>query len=1324
MIKILSKRFKVGEYITIRTLDNSYSGCIDSFEENCVILSTDQGNVEFISSDSIKGASYKKQINDLKEKIEPNIGEIDKDNEKLNNIPKEENLGVAPPEQGPKIIGFMDTKELERQKKKEAKRNSQFINKKPKSFGTLTDLKKILMPELEEENKKIIPASGIIRTYIADRNFGFIRDEFNCDVWFSFSNIIEDALLELMRGKSYDANIPVLYTLTKSPKGDRAIHIHKPKSVDKAVSIANNLITEKKYDTALGIVEQILKAFPENITAENIKKEIENKRFSKQGFRSKGSGIYNNERYYQKAKNFNTNKNYSESLKYYLLALDNNERRETCIKDIAMLYVSKGEVEKSLEFMNKYEAELPNNDTTYNYLENFYYSTKIFDKVVKNIDLLLNKTKITDKRKYSMYLAKKGFALVQLKKLDLARSALEEAVMMQYENSFASRLLNALDEPDSEELNKVIAEAEFDSFGGGLSKFIKDTLENYDEYFGVPAKVIDSGNFTYETLKGIRNLIDSAGRARPRERANYLLTEAKLMQLLEPDKDIQLRSVLARYCNAMALNHISENSSMDVIRSFYIEAFSLEEQYKLTAPQVALYLKTYKSSYSELIATKTPSIDEALAFLLDAEEKEYIWESILSLFLWNRSISAQLIPKLFFNNLFLSKSLCFLKNIGITYSNITNIIEYTNLWNQAREKRQRDYSKWLASIKSIYANNELEILTGQMYDTLAIARQPWLSQLDNHRLNIISTEILDIANEYLRQSSFDDKERSCNIAKAQINQVISEIQEKPTKFSYEGFIPLLEQILILFDKSFNKVLEASSPIVKVSILGDSSVVTSGNLVPFQICVSNAEESSPIRDIVVEIQDDENIAFIKGNNSYYDSIKGGADCILKLSVKVSPKVIDDKATTLKVKCQYKTRNSDKPALLEQQLSLRLYSEVEYEPIENPYAPLANGGPVTNSKMFYGRDEFIETISQALLKADSKQVIIYGQKRSGKSSVLYHLKKRLEQSNQTFCVLFSLGDIIENLSTTTFFYKICSTIEEELENLFSNNLEVPEYKCPSYEEFRKEPNSSDFFRRQISLFKSKCFALNTWKEKKIIIMIDEFTYLYTAIREGKTSETIMKQWKAVTQNESSRFSVVLVGQDVVPAFKNEEYAKNAFGVIQDIRLTYLSREDAISLIQLPIWDINTNSNRFIARAIESIIDFTACNPYYIQIFCDRLVVYMNRKKIMKVTEADIKEVAESFIMGDQALTPDKFDNLLTAGEKYDLQEIPDRDSVKILRKIATGSKNIGYCPRAYITIGDAKLEEKILKDLTNREVLEKKEYNYKIQVKLFQNWLLKH
>jgi (2Fe-2S) ferredoxin len=117
-------------------------------------------------------------------------------------------------------------------------------------------------------------------------------------------------------------------------------------------------------------------------------------------------------------------------------------------------------------------------------------------------------------------------------------------------------------------------------------------------------------------------------------------------------------------------------------------------------------------------------------------------------------------------------------------------------------------------------------------------------------------------------------------------------------------------------------------------------------------------------------------------------------------------------------------------------------------------------------------------------------------------------------------------------------------------------------------------------------------------------------------------------------------------------------------------------------------------------------------------------MNRKKYIEITSADVKEIADSFINGGQALTDDKFDNLLNAGEKHDIQRIPQDHSKAILRKIAMNAMNIGFCLREQISIGNPEYEDEILKDLVKREVLEQKGDSFKIQVKLFQEWLLKH
>ena len=268
-----------------------------------------------------------------------------------------------------------------------------------------------------------------------------------------------------------------------------------------------------------------------------------------------------------------------------------------------------------------------------------------------------------------------------------------------------------------------------------------------------------------------------------------------------------------------------------------------------------------------------------------------------------------------------NKSLKFLKNF-VEISDAASIEEYTNIWNQAREKRQREFSRWFAAIKAIYANDKLETLVNQLFDSIKEAKKSWLPVLDNSRLNTISTDILDILKQYLRQSGYREKERYFGIAQAQIDQLINEIKDKPTKFSYDGFIPLLEKINYLLEKSFKLIEDASIPKVKILILGGAIVIAENNFVTFQVSIENSKESSPIRDIKINVENTNEIKFIPKQNSYYDSIDGGDNCILTLNVKVSEKVKIDKATSIDVNCEYHIRNQDEPVIIQEQLSLNL------------------------------------------------------------------------------------------------------------------------------------------------------------------------------------------------------------------------------------------------------------------------------------------------------------------------------------------------------------------------------------------------------------------
>jgi len=1199
---------------------------------------------------------------------------------------------------------------------------------KLKTIGKdLSALSSLVEEEHEIENQKIIPANGEIKLFYKERNFGFITDgRSRLDLYFNLSQIIDETLKENL--------IPftsVVYTVVHDVQGAKAIGIHKPGKIVDLVILAKKLASGNDFRQAINVLDHILSEYPNNFTADKLKREFSKNIPSYLRKTKEYSNVY------FKAKKHHDEKNYEKAIEYYLKAIENDQKVESSIKDLAMLYASlykSNEKEsyrlRAINFMQSHVKKLSSNVSTWYFLENFYYAVRDFENFDRTIDILVEeKLVFKDKNKHSALLAKKAASLIHQKSFDLALDVIEEALSIYPDNQAALKMKTIIENPNTEDIESIISATDFNTLTSGLSSFIEQILEEYDDYYGVPAKIIESGKFNDVTLKEIRNLIETAGKARARERANYLLTEGKLMLDIEPDNVVRLRSVMARYCNAMALNSISNNSSMDITRFYYNEAFSLEERYDATARQVSYYLLTHCHTYVELLnaTTKNVSVDNSIEQILAGDFDNRKWESILSMFLYNREISAQITSKLYANQDLKAKAIQALRYFGINSINQDlSKEEFVEAWNKAREIRLGDYKSSIISIKLIGDSHNIEEVT-VLLSTLRQNKKTWMCPLDTSRINNIINNIAPAIESYIKSSGYRNKESNYNNANGQIQQLVDEIKDGPTKLSFEAFLPLLNKIKNMLRNSFNDVIKMSEPKITIKLLSSETVVNEDNNVSIQVSISNHKDSSPIREVSVYIQSSDDVEFIQTETKSYNAIDGGEERIFKLRVRVSSVVLKNKATVLETVCKYKSGDTNKKC--ESQLSLRLYSSDEYRQIPNLYAPIADGGPVpADSNMFYGREEFITNIADSIIKSPSKQVIIYGQKRCGKSSVMLHLKKRLIETGQTFCVFFSIGEIINNLTEATFYYKILSTIQQELDSLeFDGEQNIPTIKLPHWIDFKLEDenNPLNTFIKYMTYFKQTCKQTSGWETKNLVVMIDEFTYLYTEIKKGNVSPSIMKQWKAVTQNERSQFSVVLVGQDVVPSFKKEDYARNAFGVIQDIRLTYLKEEPARDLIEKPILNENGES-RYIGNAVSRIIEYTSRNPYYIQIFCARLVDYMNSNKSINVTEADVNEVASSFIQGDQALEEDKFDNLIRAGETQDLQEYAENDILAVLRQIAINSKNIGYCNKLDISIlQDDEKENQILKHLVDREVLERKgENNYKIQVKLFQEWLLNH
>lgn len=1333
MFDYLKDTYKKGDKLKLICVNGEFSGEILAISSDSIILKTFEGRACGIKGSDISFfEEIEHSINELQDnKIEsahcPDEQQstdngINKSNRDAHSESVTKKVTAPQYKAGDKI----PLEELHRIDPSTKKDKIPKAQEPTRTYKSLEDLGVLVEEEHNQQNEKYVPAMGEIKKAFPDRQFGFIRDgKSRKDLYFSFNQIVDNSIDKTSESIAF---MPVVYSIQGNERGDMAITIHRPNKITELLKLAHQLVAKGDVKQAIRVLDHILSEYQDNFTADELRSKL-----LKEHPQSKPK-LYSN--LYNKAKKYNLAKEYPKAIEYFLKAIDAGEKLESSIKDLGMLYAQLYKMggddadsyrQKVIELMDLHKSDLPNSISTLYYLENLYYSVQDYESFIDIANELLEHKELQrDKTRSSQLLCKIAAAYIKLDDIDTALIKINEASSMDPNNVGASKLREVIEGNDNTtDIKEAISATEFESLTSGLSLFIEQILDDYSEYAGVPPKVIESGDFNEITLRAVRGLIEKFS-GRPRDRAKYLLTEAKLMRDIEPNNILQLRAVLARYCNAMALNHISDNSSMDITRFYYTEAFSLEENYNSVARQLDLYLLTHCYAYNELLnlTSKKPSVDDSLSLFLQGDFDIRKWESILTTFLYNREISAQITSKLYINANYRRMALEALKYFGIDSSLIKSKDDFVDAWNRAREKRLADYKKTTTSLLSIREVASLEEILFRL-TKLQEERHRWMTSLDLSRMTEIITNIAPAIDTYLRSTGYRNKEANYNNIRGQIHRLMQDIHDGPTKISFDALLPVLSHIQgVLFD-SFSDVIKMSEPKITAKLLSDA-VIEEGNIVSIQVEISNHKDSSPIREVTVSIVSNDAIHFLSNDNTLYNAIDGGEAHIFRLKLKVGEDVIKNKTALLELICNYKSGDSEKS--YQSKLSLKLYSPDEFEQIENPYAPFADGGPVPiDSNMFYGREEFISNITHSILNSPSKQIIIYGQKRCGKSSVMSHLKKELEDTGKTFCISFSLGDISGNLSEASFYYKILSTIKDNLESLEFNDEIVPEYTIPTFSEFKQidDENPLNTFSKYIARFKQACMKTAGWDDKSLVVMIDEFTYLYTEIKKGHIKDSIMKQWKAITQNERAQFSVVLVGQDVVPSFKKEDYARNAFGVIQDIRLTYLQLEPARNLIEKPILNKNGES-RYIGKAVDTIIEYTSRNPYYIQIFCNRLVDFMNRNKSISVTEADVNEVAKSFIIGDQALDEDKFDNLIRAGELKDYQEFPEKDILEVLRRIALCTKNVPYCNRSDIETSLSECTvDSILKHLEDREVIERKgEDNYKIQVKLFQEWLLNH
>ena len=1251
----------------------------------------------------------------------------------------------------------------------------------------------------EDKKSKAVPTKapqkpqGYIYTYKRDRNFGFLRDLSGQNYFFHRSAVIDAALCEKLNHLEIGEEIPVSFEPAQGPKGPLALKVALFRTNEELFDIANRYAQNGEYGQAISYIRQLLEREPEYPEAKNL--------YEKWREYARVSGVPRGSNPYARAKRVQLiERDLDRAAQLFQQAIRERDNVESAIKDLAALYVQQGHPEKAIKLLQKNRKRIRDQQPVDNMLIGFYQKAGQYGQAIALLQKKLDST--SDRQGKASVLWEIGNCYLRAEDYIQAQQIFEQVLKLHPDNlaarrniaichfkqqrfDEAERILNEIldTSPDSKaaelleaikqaratgastQLDEIIIGTTLSEFSGEISEFSQFFLDRCD-FPGISPERIEKGEWGVATYRGserdakfdLKRLEEVAGQLgtrRPRDRAGYYLSAAKIVSQTEGEGSNLFYRYLCRSLTSSGDALLIEGKALDAARDLYCEALSIydgyrkperiKDRYDEQDAVNALVRFMFSLLGRDRVPTEPPQRDEnepvykqQMQYIGKAIEEVVathpqsvkVFDAIAYLASHSRFAAHHLLRNLYRKSSLQAMALEYLKSQGVIIPiRVDSLDTFVELWNKVRRAK---LDEWRSISSEFRLLRRIELTTASLEDSIerlkSISEQLFFS-LDQDRSRQLQS-ILETALELVKQVSFEERERLCIQIETRCDELLREIEASPTRLSVEELYHVARAVRDKVRDYLEELYTISTPQLELRLPKESYVPDNSQQIDVQIVVANKQGCSPAESLELIIQEGEEDLFaVNAQEIKLDrSLRGDEQHILEVPINITQHALNAQTFSLPVYAQYRTRSGEIEQTPVRSFSIRLYSEEDFEEIDNPYAAYAEGGIVADRTMFYGRDELIENIARTIQRAgrQSKSIVIFGQKRAGKSSILYHLKQRLEASGNLLVIdLGNIGSVLDEQSQIPFLYQILWSILRKLRDTVEDAIEEQRLpplnlRFPQDREFYEHPSPLVKFRDLFDEYKRRTARTEGWQHIQTVLLIDEFSYIYGHIVEGKIPEVFMKNWKALLQE--NYFSVVLAGQDVMPKFK--QCFPNEFGTTQDERVSYLKREDAIRLIDEPIRiGGRSGESRYRERAIDRILELTAGSPFYIQIVCDRLVRYMNRKRASLITEADVEQVKNELIRGVNTLGLDKFDNLINSGDTSE-DAISDEDALTVLKSIAINSQT-GPCSRNSIFCETQKPIDDILDDLVNREVIEReKGWYYRIRVGLFKEWLLAH
>ncbi|MBF2064280.1 MAG: ATP-binding protein [Calothrix sp. C42_A2020_038] len=328
------------------------------------------------------------------------------------------------------------------------------------------------------------------------------------------------------------------------------------------------------------------------------------------------------------------------------------------------------------------------------------------------------------------------------------------------------------------------------------------------------------------------------------------------------------------------------------------------------------------------------------------------------------------------------------------------------------------------------------------------------------------------------------------------------------------------------------------------------------------------------------------------------------------------------------------------------------------IRQVYIPGSALDPATAKERFKGRDYLFRQIEKLADENPPPVLLLYGRRRTGKTSALKYLPNRVAANLVPLLVDVQGAAIATTLSGLA--EQIARQIMEATQRL-PRRLDFPDPDAI----FRV---STDPF---VALYNWFGEIEQTFPDKKFLLCLDEFPRLgeFVELTGSKAPLNFLRSMIQHRQQWILLFSSSHLRWELPPYWS--DYLINTIS----LQLDYLQESEARELIIHPVDDFPDNI--YESAAVDRIIYYTRCQPYLVQLVCHEIIELLNHyirkeNRLPKTTTATVEDV-ETIIpkvleRGDQYFR-ELWINL-TPEEQNLLQHIAQSsisDSTKLVRRL---------------------------------------------------------